>query len=113
MLEVGVLAFVKKLVDAVRFARGKDTNALVTQLFVWVAGVGAVWVGANTDLGGMIEFANLQLDQVSLWGQAVLGVLLGSVASTVKDALKALDNNQTESAPHLLRNRAEDSHNVR
>lgn len=105
MLEVGILALVKKLVDAVRFARGRDVNALVTQIFVWVAGVAATWVTANSDLGSMIEFANLQLDQVGLWGQAALGVLLGSVASTVKDALKAIDNHQSEAAPQLLRDK--------
>ncbi len=95
-------AFAKKLVDFVRQLRGRDTSAVLTQLLAWAAGIAVVFIGANVDVAGTIEIANQTLDQLSLWSQVVLGVVVGSLGSVGKDALKALDNHQSEAAPKLV-----------
>lgn len=101
--EVALLAaFAKKLVDFVRQLRGRDTNAILTQLLAWAAGVAVVFIGANVDVGAGVEIANQSLDQLSLWSQVVLGVVVGSLGSVGKDALKALDRHQTEATPKLV-----------
>ena len=102
-LELATMAAVaKKFVDFVRQLRGRDTSAVLTQLLAWGSGILVVYLGANVDFASGIEFANIQLDQMGLWTQTVLGVLVGSVGSVAKDGLKALDNSQTEATPKLV-----------
>lgn len=95
-------AFVKKAVDFVRNLRGRDMNAVLTQLLAWVSGIVVVWLAAHVDFASAVEVANVQLDQMSLWTQAALGVLLGSGASIGQDLLKAVDNTQSEAKPKLV-----------
>ena len=95
-------AFAKKLVDFVRQLRGRDTSAVLTQILAWAAGIAVVFIGANVDVASGIEVANQSLDQLSLWSQIVLGTVVGSLGSLGKDALKALDNSQSEAAPKLV-----------
>jgi ABC-type amino acid transport system permease subunit len=99
---VVLAAFVKKAVDFVRNLRGRDVSAILTQLFAWLAGVVVVWLAAHVDFASAIEIANIQLDQMGLWTQAALGVLLGSGASIFQDGLKAIDNTQSEAKPKLV-----------
>lgn len=100
--EIALLAaFAKKLVDFVRQLRGKDTNAVLTQLLAWLAGVAVVFIGSHVDVAAGVEIANQSLDQLSLWSQIVLGVVVGSLGSVGKDALKAVDRFQTEASPKL------------
>jgi hypothetical protein len=101
--ELAVLAaFLKKFVDFLRSLRGRDTNAVVTQLVAWVSGIVVVWLAAHVDFASAIEVAKIQLDQMSAWTQAALGVLLGSSASIFQDVLKSVDNTQSESKPKLV-----------
>jgi hypothetical protein len=101
--EIALLAaFAKKLVDFVRQLRGRDTSAVLTQLLAWAAGIAVVFIGANVDVAGGIEIANMSLDQMSLWSQVVLGAVVGSLGSVGKDVLKAVDNRQTEATPPLV-----------
>lgn len=101
--ELAVLAaFVKKFVDFLRSLRGRDTNAVVTQLVAWVGGVVVVFLASHVDFASAVEVGNMSLDQLSGWAQAALGVLLGSGASIAQDVLKAVDNTQSESKPKLV-----------
>ncbi len=95
-------AFAKKLVDFVRQLRGKDTSAILTQLLAWVAGITVVFVGAHVDVAAGVEVANQSLDQLGLWSQVVLGLVVGSLGSISKDLLKSIDNSQSEAAPKLV-----------
>jgi hypothetical protein len=95
-------AFVKKAVDFVRNLRGRDMSAVLTQLLAWVSGIVVVWLSAHVDFASAVEVANISLDQMGLWTQAALGVLLGSGASVFQDALKSVDNSQSEAKPKLL-----------
>jgi hypothetical protein len=93
---------IKKIVDFVRSLRGKDTNAVATQLVAWAAGILTVYVAAHVDLGGAFGSANEMLDSWGLWAQTVAGFVLGSGASLVQDTFKAVDNTQSESKPKLV-----------
>lgn len=95
-------AFVKKAVDFVRNLRGRDMNAVLTQLLAWVSGIVVVWLASHVDFASAVEVANVSLDQMGLWTQAALGVLLGSGASVFQDALKSVDNTQSEAKPALI-----------
>ena len=95
-------AFIKKAVDFVRNLRGRDMNAVLTQLLAWVTGVVVIWLAAHVDFASAVEIANVHLDQMSLWTQAALGLLLGSGASVFQDALKSVDNTQSEAKPPLV-----------
>lgn len=103
-IELATMAAVaKKFVDFIRQLRGRDVSAVLTQLLAWISGVAVVYLAAHADFASAIEFANVQLDQMGLFTQTVLGVLVGSVGSVVKDGLKAVDNTQTESSPTLVK----------
>lgn len=95
-------ALAKKVVDFIRQLRGKDASAVLTQLFAWLSGVAVVYLAANVDFASAIEIANVSLDQMGLWTQTILGVVVGSVGSVGKDLLKSLDNTQSEAAPKLI-----------
>ena len=95
-------AFVKKAVDFVRGLRGRDMNLVLTQLLAWVTGIVVVWLSAHVDFASAVEVSNIQLDQMSLWAQAALGILLGSGASVGQDILKSVDNTQSEAKPKLV-----------
>lgn len=95
-------ALIKKVVDFLRALRGRDTNAIVTQLVAWVGGVVVVWLAAHVDFASAVSYANVSLDQMGLWTQAALGVLLGSGASVLQDGFKAVDNTQSEAKPKLV-----------
>lgn len=102
-VELATMAAVaKKFVDFIRQLRGRDVSAVLTQLLAWASGIVVVYLAAHVDFASAIEFANVQLDQMGLFTQTVLGVLVGSVGSVVKDGLKAVDNTQTEATPALV-----------
>lgn len=100
LILLGALA--KKVVDFVRQLRGKDTSAIATQLLAWLAGVAVVYLSAHVDFAGAVQIANMSLDQMGLWTQTILGVVVGSVGSVGKDLLKSLDNSQSEATPKLI-----------
>jgi len=97
-----LVPFVKKIVDFVRNLRGRDTNAIATQLLAWAAGIVTIYVAAHVDLGGAFGSANELLDSWGLWAQTVAGFVLGSVGSLAQDTLKAVDNTQSEAKPKLV-----------
>lgn len=102
-LALAVLAaFIKKVVDFIRQLKGRDTSAVATQLVAWVGGIVVVWLAAHVDFASAISVANVTLDQMGLWTQAALGLLLGSGASITQDVLKAVDNTQSEAKPKLV-----------
>jgi hypothetical protein len=78
-------ALAKKVVDFVRQLRGRDTNAVLTQLFAWLAGIAVVFVGANVDVASAIEIANVSLDQMGLFTQTIIGLVVGSLGSIAND----------------------------
>lgn len=100
---VVMLALVKKVVDVVRYASGRDWNGVVTQLLVWAGGVLVVVVFAQSDWAGSVAFGDLHLAQMNVASLVLAGITVGSAASVGQDVIKAVDNGQTEAKPTLLR----------
>jgi hypothetical protein len=85
-VELALLAaLAKKVVDFVRQLRGRDTSAVLTQLFAWLAGIAVVFIGANVDVASAIEIANVSLDQMGLFTQTIIGLVVGSLGSIAND----------------------------
>lgn len=82
-----VTPIILKGVEVLKFIRSKDINSTVTQLIVWVGGVGLLFLLSRTDFASSIAVGNGHLDQVSgatLW---FIGLSGGSLASIVYDKL--------------------------
>lgn len=97
------LFLVKKFVDFLRYASARDVNGVVTQLVVWVAGVGAVLIAAQTGWADQISFGSSSLGGLGTWSQVFLGLTLGSASSVLVDTLKSVDSTDSGIIPKLLR----------
>lgn len=100
------LAFaVNKTVSVIK-SFGKDTNAVVTQVLVWVLGTAAIWLAGQASItenlvidGLGIENALGQLDIASV---VLAGWILGSTGSFIFDFKKAVDGSDSAAEPKLL-----------
>jgi len=97
-----LLATVKKLIDLLRYARGRDLNGVVTQVVVWAGGIGVVALAAHTAWAGQLVFGDVKLAGMNFASQVLAGIALGSAASIAQDTLKAVDASQSEAKPTLL-----------
>lgn len=91
-----LLALVKKVVDLYKMFRSGNTDGALTQLLTFAAAVVLVFLFGATPLGASVGVAGLTLAGAGVATKVLVGLLLGSGASVVKDALKAVDNSQTE-----------------
>lgn len=99
---VAALALIVKLVDWIKYIKNKDTNGVVTQAAVWVAGVGVVFLLASTDFASGVEVGGLALDSLNAWSLVLLGLTVGSTGSFALDFKKSFDNTDSSSVPTLL-----------
>lgn len=105
-------ALVYKAVDFARqvagAVRGEATwNAPITQAVVWAAGVGAVLLAGVASFTSGVELPlgngdSVVLGDVDVWSRVLIGLSLGSVASSWNGLLGALDSTRSTAAPHLL-----------
>lgn len=96
-------AFVKKVVDMVKFVAAGDVNAVVTQLVAWVAGIAAVFLAAKSDFGSQMVINQLALSSLNNWALAFTGLVLASIAGVGWDTISAIDNTNSANTPRLLR----------
>lgn len=99
---VAMLALILKVVDFLRYAKNADVNGVVTQLIVWVAGVGVMLLASKTVWANGIEIGDRPLSTLSFWSIVFAGMSIGSGASLVKDAFKSIDNHNSSAIPTLL-----------
>lgn len=92
----GLIALAWKFVDFLKFLRNRDWNASLTQICVWAAGVGVVFLGAAADDTKTIKVGTIALGAMNTPGKVLLGLCVLSVGSVVYDFKKAFDN--TDSA---------------
>lgn len=99
---LALLALVKKLVDMLRYLRGGNVNAAVTQLVAWVGAVGVVLLAAGTDYAAGIEVGGMFLSDLNVWSLVMVGLTVGSTASLVDDTLKSIDQTKSTNRPPLI-----------
>jgi hypothetical protein len=99
---LALAALIYKLVDFVRYLLNGDRNGAITQLVTWAFAILAVILYAHTNWAHALSFGGINLHQLNLASQLVVGLQLGSLASTGKDLLKAVDNTNSAKIPTLL-----------
>lgn len=99
---LAALALAWKLVDFLKYVRTKDSNAALTQLAVWVAGVGVIFLLGATDFAPNVNIGGMALDSVNFWSKVLIGVSIGSSGSVLFDAKKAVDRTDSAKTPALF-----------
>ena len=99
---LALAALVIKIIDFFKYLSNRDLNGAGTQLVVWAAGVGAVFLYAQTAWADTIDFGG-SLSTLNGWSLLAVGLSVGSGASVVKDGFHALDNSLTTKQQHLLK----------
>ena len=100
----GSLALVKSVVDLLKYFRAKDTNGWVTQIVVWLSGVGAAVLLAASDLAETFKLndAGLTLGNANGATVALVGLGIGSSAMLANEFKKAIDRNDSAAKPDLV-----------
>lgn len=98
----GALGLVKAVVDFIKYLRARNTNGYVTQLAVWVAGIGVTLLIKISDFAGNFDIGGVVLDNANAGTVILAGLGLGSAAMLVNDVKQALDNGDSAAKPDLL-----------
>lgn len=97
---LAAITLVWKIVDFVKYLRARNVDAVVTQLGVWIAGVGVTLLLAATNYADGIVIGDLALGNLNLASLVLLGLTIGSSASALVDVKKALDNTDSAAVPN-------------
>jgi hypothetical protein len=101
----GMVALTWKVIDFLRLLVNASTNrsGILTQLLAWAGAVLVVFLYGASDLAGSVDVPGIGLlDAVDSPTKVLLGLALGSTASTLVDFRRALDNTDTARVPALL-----------
>lgn len=105
---VGLVALLVKTVDTLRFATAKQVNGVVTQLLAWAAGVGGVFIVAQTQWAAHISVGNgTTLAHQGAFSLVAIGLSIASSGSVLKDVQAALDNSNSAALPPLVQSAAQ------
>ena len=96
---LAAVALIWKIVDFVKYVRARDVDSIVTQLGVWLAGVAVLFLLAATDFASGVVVADSPLSQLNWASLVLVGLSVGSSASVLVDAKKALDNSDSAAVP--------------
>jgi hypothetical protein len=86
-----MLALVIKVVDVTKFASSRNWAALLTQIYVWLAGIIVILLFAQTEWASGIDIGDTPLASINFWGLLALGLSVGSVGSVLNDAKNAIN----------------------
>lgn len=95
-------ALVYTFVNFVRVAKARDVNGVVTMLLVWAAGIGALFLFAETNLAHDLVLGNVNLDAMSAWDKVLIGLIPGSFGIVGHDLLGSIDSTRSTAKPPLL-----------
>lgn len=98
----GALGLVKAVVDLLKYIRAKDHNGYITQLVVWLAGIGVVMLLKSSDFASTYEIGNVLLSDANTGTTVLAGLGLGSAAMLVNDFKKAVDRSDSAAKPDLV-----------
>lgn len=101
---LALAALLIKLVDFGKSVSNGDPNAIVTQLVAWVAGIGVILLGAQTDFASAIVIGGSPLGSLNAWSQVLVGLTFASTASFLSDTVRAVDNTVATKDYKLLKN---------
>lgn len=90
------------MVDFIKYLRARDTNGYVTQLAVWLAGIGVTLLIKISDFAGNFDIGGVVLNDANTGTVILAGLGLGSAAMLVNDVKKAIDSNDSAAKPDLV-----------
>lgn len=96
---LAAIALTWKIVDFVKYLRARNVDAVATQAGVWFAGVAVMLLLAATDFAEGITIGNLALGDLNRASLILLGLSIGSSASVLVDAKRAVDNTDSAVVP--------------
>lgn len=98
-----LVALAWKFVDFSKQVTNKDWNAALTQVYMWLAGLVAVLLGANADAFEAIIIPGMEkpLGDLNFWSLVIIGLSFTSVGSVAYDFKKAFDNSDSAKMPPL------------
>lgn len=97
VLALGALVFV--LVVFLKNLTAGRWGSAITQLVAWGAGIGAVFVLAETSFAGGIGIGDQNLADVSAWSKVFVGLLVASLLSAFNELKKAIDRSDSAAVP--------------
>lgn len=97
-----MVTLVISIINFIKFIKSKDTNAVVTQLAVWIAGVLVINLVAHSDFGKTLKAGDYVLGNLNGWSLLFVGLSVGSVALFANDLKKAVDSSDTAKKPPLV-----------
>lgn len=100
LVQMAVLVFA--IINFLKAVRNKDTNASITQVIVWVAGVAVVFLAAQTDFADGIVIGDQLLTQLNAWSLLFIGLTIASLASFGVEIKKALDGSDSAATKPLI-----------
>lgn len=98
----GALGLVKAVVDFLKYLRARDTNGWVTQLAVWLAGIGTTLLIKISDFAGNFDIGGVVLNDANTGTVILAGLGLGSAAMLVNDVKQAIDRSDSAVKPDLV-----------
>jgi hypothetical protein len=98
-----IATIVWKATDLLKYAVNGKLSAAVTQLAVWLIGVGATFLVGETDFATTVQITGtVTLDDLDNWGKVVAGLGAASLGSGLYDFKRARDNTDTAIVPSLI-----------
>lgn len=100
---VGLAALTLTFVDFLKNLTPPDHNynSAITQAVAWIAGLVAVFLYGESQLGGTIAIGDRTLDQVDTPTKIIVGLSIASIASTFVKLTKSIDNTDSNKQPPL------------
>lgn len=98
----GAVGLVKAGVDLIKYARAKDANGVITQLAVYLMGIGVVMLVRASDFASRWDVGGIPLSEAQTGTAVLAGLGLGAVAMLANDGIKAVDGSQSARKPPLV-----------
>lgn len=118
LLAAALVPLAKKMLDFVRyiitmidppppsknipFPRRRALRSMITLFTGWVIGVVVVLMAVHTAFADLADgLFSIPINDINLWTQLMLGMVVGSSTGVISDFTRALDNTQSAQEPPL------------
>lgn len=102
---LAAVALIWKIVDFAKVVRVRDVDAIVSQVAVWAAGVIVMFLLAATDFATGVDIGGRDASALNWASLVLVGLSIGSVASTAYDFKRAIDRTDSAAQPSLVTGR--------
>jgi hypothetical protein len=92
---IAFTALVAKFIDWLKMITQKEWNAVITQVIVWVSGIGALFLVGQTQWAKAVDIGATSIAHMGGWDKVFVGLAMGSAASWVTDAFASLNKTNT------------------